>query len=271
MLGASDSLRVELANQAVLRLIHSPLLGDMFTPFSAVRAGGQLADFERIFPSHNQYLDLGLRGGLLVSVAYAALIFVTLRATWRATRANSDFAGSQCFQSAILGVGVVAAVSSPTSLVFVTTWSGLLVGLLLGVNGYEHRDVPKSRGAESSCCAFRAAPFGPATGRWRGHDTMNTSQLGPTPFAANVATHEPCTIPRRNKEARLLQFTIRWVHSVGEAARQQFEMRGGSGAASGRERTGIRSLWRDSADRSRPQVLHSGYANVRTHAGSYRG
>ncbi len=132
-LGGSDDTRLQLAGQAVVRLVTKPLLGEMFHPYDDVLVGGVQADFARLFPSHNQYLDYGLRGGVLALVLLAALLVVFARRSWRLSRTARD-AEVAAYHAGLLGVLAAVAFGSFFALYVTQTWTGTVLMMLIGVS-----------------------------------------------------------------------------------------------------------------------------------------
>jgi O-antigen ligase len=79
-----ESGRFEFMAEAGGRILASPLAGDFGQArFDRAELGGVEEQGNRVFPSHNQLLDLGLRGGL-PAIALGLLMFVSIaRGIWR--------------------------------------------------------------------------------------------------------------------------------------------------------------------------------------------
>lgn len=129
---ASDNTRVSLAGEAVGRLLSRPSFGDQFAPYSDVLVGGRTADFSRLFPTHNQYLDYGLRGGILAVALLVAFLWVTAKVSYRASRICSD-AGHCNYHTAIVSIVVAVAVGNLFELYLTQSWTGTVLMLLFGV------------------------------------------------------------------------------------------------------------------------------------------
>lgn len=159
---ASGESRLALAGQAFDRLVHSPVLGDMFVPYSSTLASGVQADFARLFQAHNQYLDVGLRGGVGAVVLTVGLLVVFGRRAWRLRRSPDPAVAS--FHAGLLGVVVATSLGNMTHLVMVQSWSGALLFALLGVSsamGQREQDPDAVRTAKRE----PATSLRPA-GRW---------------------------------------------------------------------------------------------------------
>ena len=128
-LSASDSNRIVLAREALDHILANPLVGDAFRPYSAVLQGGAQADFARLFPSHNQYLDYGIRGGLVaIGLLLALLVVVTGRALALRRHPDPDTAA---FASGMLAALVAVVLGSLGELYFSQPWSGSAILMLL--------------------------------------------------------------------------------------------------------------------------------------------
>lgn len=129
VLAESDSTRIELARQGVERALANPLLGDKFQPFSNELVGGRVAEFARLFPTHNQYLDYALRGGVAAALLLLALLAVTAIASLRAVRADADHSE---FHAAIVSITIALSLGNLGELYLTQTWTGSVLFGLLG-------------------------------------------------------------------------------------------------------------------------------------------
>jgi O-antigen ligase len=131
-LQASDSDRVALAQESSERIASNPLVGDAFRTHGSDLVGGAVANFDRLFPSHNQYLDFGIRGGapaLLLLVVFLALTAWLL--FWRWVKdAPEDF---DPFYGAALAFLMALVPAGLTELYISQTWTGVAIMLVLGV------------------------------------------------------------------------------------------------------------------------------------------
>jgi hypothetical protein len=152
---ASGESRLALASQAFDRLVHSPVFGDMFVPYSSTLAGGVQADFARLFQAHNQYLDAGLRGGVGALILTVALLVVFGRRAWRLRRSPDPAVA--CFHASLLAIVVATALGNMTHLFMVQPWSGGLLFALLGVSSICADQT------EPDAAAVRTARRAPAT------------------------------------------------------------------------------------------------------------
>lgn len=128
---ASGDSRLRLAHMALGRIWDNPIFGDAFTPYSNRLAGGTVVDLERLFPAHNQYLDLALRAGVPAMLLCTAVLVAFARRSFRIARGEDD---SAPFHAALLGVIVAVMLGNLTHLWLVQTWSGVLFFALLGVS-----------------------------------------------------------------------------------------------------------------------------------------
>jgi O-antigen ligase len=127
----SDSERVHLAQESTKRIASSPLFGDAFQQHSDQLVGGGLATFDRLFPTHNQYLDYGVRGGFIAAFLFVAFLSLTtlvlLRQWWISSR--QDF---EPMYGAGLGLLAALIPAALTELYISQTWSGVVLMLFLG-------------------------------------------------------------------------------------------------------------------------------------------
>lgn len=135
-LQASDSDRVALAEESSERIAGNPLVGDAFRAHSSELVGGAVANFDRLFPAHNQYLDFGIRGGapaLLLLVAFLALTGWLLFWRWlKAPPASFKpvYGATLAFLMALIPAGL-------TELYISQTWTGVAIMLVLGAVAHE--------------------------------------------------------------------------------------------------------------------------------------
>ncbi len=129
---ASGGERVQLGVEAISRLLHHPFLGDSFVPYSSVLAGGQQAQFARLFPAHNQYLDYGLRGGALAMVLLVVLEAMYLRRSWHLAQHSLD-AETAAYHGALVAILVAVAIGNLSQLFVIQTWTGTVLFSLMGV------------------------------------------------------------------------------------------------------------------------------------------
>ena len=130
-LQASDSDRVSLAQESSERIVSNPVVGDAFKPEGSELVGGAVANFDRLFPSHNQYLDFGIRGGvpaLLLLVVFLALTAWSL--FWRWVKDSpEDF---EPLYGAVLAFLMALVPAGLTELYISQTWTGVAIMLVLG-------------------------------------------------------------------------------------------------------------------------------------------
>ncbi len=72
--------RFEYMRLGIAKILENPLFGERFIPTFHTSPSGEIYDNPRLFTPHNQYLDFGLRGGLL---AMLAIILFHLLFPWR--------------------------------------------------------------------------------------------------------------------------------------------------------------------------------------------
>lgn len=130
-LQASDSDRVALAQESSERIAKNPIVGDAFQAHSSDLVGGAVADFDRLFPSHNQYLDFGIRGGapaLLLLVVFLALMIWKLFHRW----IKSSPEDLDPTYGAVLAFLLALVPAGMTELYISQTWTGAAIMLVLG-------------------------------------------------------------------------------------------------------------------------------------------
>lgn len=158
-LQASDSDRVALAQESSERIASNPLVGDAFQTHSSDLVGGAVANFDRLFPSHNQYLDFGIRGGapaLLLLVVFLGLTAWLL--FWRWVKdAPEDF---DPFYGAVLAFLMALVPAGLTELYISQTWTGVAIMLVLGATA---RELELRRAAARSDDTAAAGATDPAT------------------------------------------------------------------------------------------------------------
>lgn len=132
-LAASGESRSALALEAVGRVLSSPLVGDSFVPYSDVLAGGTRVELARLFPAHNQYLDVSLRGGVLALVLILVLLVGSGVRSWRLSRTEPGDSDSARFHAGLLAIICSVSLGNLTHLFLVQPWSGVLVFALMGI------------------------------------------------------------------------------------------------------------------------------------------
>lgn len=158
---ASDQKRIDLARSAGARLRESPLTGDSFRPAGSDLAGGVTASFDRLFPTHNQYLDYALRGGLPALLLLLALLGLTawlaLRVWWRTRRGPLPVTGITTL--AFLAALVPGAL---TELYISQTWSGVVIMMCLGHAARSLTLSPSDDGEHRASLSAGSPPTGGA-------------------------------------------------------------------------------------------------------------
>ena len=129
-LEASGETRAGLATEALDRIAGNPLLGDTFVPETSVLVSAR--DSAHLFPAHNQYLDIALRGGVLALVLTVVLLFVFARRAWRLRRSPDPQVAA--FHAALLAIIAAVASGSFAQLYLIQPWTGGLFFALLGVS-----------------------------------------------------------------------------------------------------------------------------------------
>jgi len=137
-LEASDQTRLRVAQEAIDRIAASPLLGDMFVPSTRYTAGGQSAAQPLLFPAHNQYLDIALRGGIAAAIVTVILLMLFF---WRAWRLSAGSGPVASYHAALCGIIAAAAVGCTTQLYIVQPWTGSLLFALLAISSQLQEDV----------------------------------------------------------------------------------------------------------------------------------
>lgn len=125
-----DGNRLQYATEALTFIAESPLVGRMFIPERAETSGGKAFAVPKLFLPHNQFLDFGLKGGLVGLLSFtAALVFSFLRV--RRYRHHATLDQQLMFQawSAIL---VFAALGCLTQLYFTQAFTACVMWFLLG-------------------------------------------------------------------------------------------------------------------------------------------
>lgn len=130
-LAASDSDRVSLAQESSKRIAGNPLAGDAFRAHSSELVGGAEATFDRLFPSHNQYLDFGIRGGLPALVLLVAFLAVTAWSVFRRWLKDPPEEFEPVY-GAILGFLMALIPAALTELYISQTWTGVAIMFVLG-------------------------------------------------------------------------------------------------------------------------------------------
>lgn len=142
----SDDTRMALGVDAANRILDRPLLGDRFQPYDSVLIGGVHAKFGRLFPAHNQYLDYGLRGGVLAVILLITLLVLFGIRAWRLARAANDV-DEAAYHAALLAIVVAVGFGNFFWLYVIQTWSGCVFMILLGVSAGFRAHRPRSPAA----------------------------------------------------------------------------------------------------------------------------
>ena len=129
----SDLTRLELAVGAVQRLLKQPLVGHMFIPDTDVLVGGVQVDVLRLFPSHNQYLDYALRGGVQSGLLLIALVVWGIREGLRPYPARSPPENIDALRRYLGAFMIMIAVGAFFQLYFVQNLAASIVWYCLGI------------------------------------------------------------------------------------------------------------------------------------------
>ena len=125
-----DGNRMKYATEALTFIAESPIVGRMFVPERAATSGGKLFVVPRLFLAHNQFLDFGLKGGLIGMFAFAGLLMTSFLRVHR-YRKDATLNQQLLFQawSAILAF---ATLGSLTQLYFTQAFTACVMWFLLG-------------------------------------------------------------------------------------------------------------------------------------------
>ncbi|QDV75186.1 O-antigen ligase family protein [Botrimarina mediterranea] len=131
----SDRKRLELFIEGCERIAARPMFGDMFIPSWEERAGGEEVDVKRLFGAHNQYVDLGLRGGVVYLVAVCMLFW---KAICQCRRLTSRRARALSHNYMVVGVGsmsflIAALIGSHFQLYFIQLQTAVPIYLVVGI------------------------------------------------------------------------------------------------------------------------------------------
>jgi O-antigen ligase len=126
-----DLRRAELAGQGFGYVLDNPILGRTFKPEWDVLSGGQDAGTTRLFGSHNQVLEYGLRGGL---PALVLSVLILARAALGACRASRDGTEASAFHAAVAATVIAMTIGSMFQLYFTQPYTGSLVWFLIGMS-----------------------------------------------------------------------------------------------------------------------------------------
>lgn len=130
-LESSDSDRVSLAKESSERIWQNLVFGDAFRAHSSELVGGAEATFDRLFPSHNQYLDFGIRAGL--GAVVLLVVFLAATALFLFVRWLKD--PPETFNplyGATLGFLMAVVPAGLTELYISQTWTGVVIMFVLG-------------------------------------------------------------------------------------------------------------------------------------------
>ena len=131
-LAIADGTRIDVANGALNRLLSSPLFGDTFIPSTHFTAGGKLTAQPILYPSHNQYLDVGLRAGVAAIIIVLGILVVFMRNALAEVKHGSR--DSAVFHAGLFAILIATIAGNFTQLYMVQTWTGGLLFALLGVS-----------------------------------------------------------------------------------------------------------------------------------------
>lgn len=130
----SNVTRIISARAAADFLLRHPLFGAGFAPipgdeFSPAIVG--IPDW-MLLPAHNQYLDLGLRGGLVLLTAFAGLLITTMSVAWRMSRSAPGTWASTMAGGLLVAVLPTLMVANMYQNNFTQPYSAFLLWFLIG-------------------------------------------------------------------------------------------------------------------------------------------
>ncbi len=127
----SDERRLQLLFDGIDRLLESPLVGDAFQPVPPGEViEGRAVKAQKLYPSHNQYVDIGIRAGLPAVVLFLTLLMSIGVSLWR--RRGNDFFGQMARVS--LFVLVALLVANFFQIYFIVTQSAAAIYMLFGLS-----------------------------------------------------------------------------------------------------------------------------------------
>lgn len=132
VIAGSDSRRIELAKEASVLILESPLVGRMFIPDWGQAADGSKREVRRLFGAHNQYLDYGLRGGVFALI-FMLITFVV--SGWRNFRRMQSISLSHevvIARNAWMASVFAILLGNNTQLYLVQAFTGTLIWFLTG-------------------------------------------------------------------------------------------------------------------------------------------
>ena len=92
-LKSGDSRRLLLIKGGIKRILASPITGDSFNalPPGTIVAGKEVKS-HKVYPSHNQFIDIAIRAGLPAVILYSILLLVLAIRLWKGFRNGSELA-----------------------------------------------------------------------------------------------------------------------------------------------------------------------------------
>ena len=125
-----DGNRMQYAKEALAFIGESPVVGRMFIPERAETSGGKTFVVPKLYLPHNQFLDFGLKGGLVGMISFAALLGISfLRVRRYKPRVSPD---QQLLFQAWSAILVFAALGCLTQLYFTQAFTACVMWFLLG-------------------------------------------------------------------------------------------------------------------------------------------
>ncbi|MFK7769248.1 MAG: O-antigen ligase family protein [Mariniblastus sp.] len=125
-----DGNRAHYAMEAITFIGESPIVGRMFVPERAETSGGKAFAVPKLYLPHNQFLDFGLKGGLVGMLSFVALLGISfVRANRYKPLVSHD---QQLLFQAWSAILVFAALGCLTQLYFTQAFTACVMWFLLG-------------------------------------------------------------------------------------------------------------------------------------------
>jgi O-antigen ligase len=156
----SDGLRMNLFLEGLQRCAERPLFGDQFIPAWDRREGALVDDVDRLFGSHNQYVDLALRGGFIYLFLFVGLLYKATCCGIRLTKMRRQQGAEHYVVLGVAGTSflVSIAIESNFQLYFIQLLTAvpcmLLIGMLFQANRLIEKENNSIRPAHWSTPCF---------------------------------------------------------------------------------------------------------------------